>query len=107
MVGAISSTTTTTVSLSSSSSGTKSAAALEAQLSAKKDELADAQTSEKKAEIQKAIAALKAEIAALKAAKQDDAAKPGTQAGEGTKSSLLGTRNFEEGDPFGKRELYV
>ncbi len=87
MVGAISSTTSTAISLTSSSGG-NSQAALEAQLSAKENELAEAQDEEIKAET-------------------EPAAKQAAQTSESESISQIGTSNIEDGDPFGEREIYV
>ena len=102
MVGAVSSTTSAATTLTSSPGGS-GLSALEAQLASKQSALAEAEDEETKAELQEAIASLKAEIAALKAAKEMRA----VQASEGENTSRIGTRNFEDSDPFGDREIYV
>ncbi|WP_421594588.1 hypothetical protein [Shinella sp. M27] len=91
-----------------SSSGGNSLSALEAQLSAKENELSEAADEDAKAELKDAIATLKAEIAELKAAKETSSTQQ--QAGQNTESdntSRIGTHNFEDGDPFGEREMYI
>ncbi|WP_432349238.1 hypothetical protein WMC41_23830 (plasmid) [Shinella yambaruensis] len=87
-----------------SSSGGTSLSALQAQLSAKESELAEAMDEEAQAELKEAIASLKAEIAVLKAKEAGSAQR---QTAEGASTSRIGTRNFEDGDPFGEREIYV
>lgn len=107
MVGAVSSSTSAAVTLTSSSGG-NSLSALEAQLSAKESELSEAQDEDAKAELKDAIAALKAEITALKAAKETSSTQQqGAQASGNENASRIGERNFEDGDPFGDREIYV
>ncbi|MCR6497525.1 hypothetical protein MUO32_00625 [Shinella sp. CPCC 101442] len=107
MVGAVSSSTSAAVTLTSSSGGS-GLSALEAQLSAKESELSEAQDEDAKAELKDAIATLKAEIAALKAAKETSSPQQqAAQASGSEDTSRIGTRNFEDGDPFGEREMYV
>lgn len=107
MIGAVSSSTSAAVTLTSSSGG-NSLSALEAQLSAKESELSEAEEEDAKSELKDAIATLKAEIAALKAAKEKSSTQPqAAQTSESESTSRIGTRNFEDGAPFGDREMYV
>jgi predicted transcriptional regulator len=113
MVDAISSAAASTLlSSSSSASGAASSTAdIEAQITAKQDELASETDAQKKAEIEQAIAALKAQLEAAQAAeklkttaKGGELPPPAQLSGE---SAQIGTANFDENTPFGERTAWL
>ncbi|MEK1933863.1 MAG: hypothetical protein AAAC47_29585 [Pararhizobium sp.] len=114
MVGAISSTSLLSTSSTSSTSSNSSAqiASLQAQIEAKQTELEEAKTEDDKAEITEEIAELQAKLKALEATEARKTQAQQTAASNGQSSqeepaTLIGTRNFQDGEQFGNRELWV
>ncbi|MFB9947206.1 hypothetical protein ACFFP0_00015 [Rhizobium puerariae] len=112
MVDAISSAASTLIS-SSSSSSASTLDGIEAQITAKQEELANETDEQKKTAIEDEIAALKAQLEALKAAEKLKSGRAGegedTQAASllSGESDKIGTRNFDESTPFGDRTAWV
>ena len=100
----------TSITSSTGTSGSSSAekAQLEAQIAAKETELEGAGT-EDTTEIEQAIAALKAQLAALEAEALSSALLGGESetASFSGESAKIGTGNFDEDSPFGERTMWV
>ena len=114
MVGAVSGSSALSTLTTTTGAGSSAAqiASLESQIQAKQTELEDAKTDEDKAEINEEIAQLQAKLNALEASEarkaqaQQQAAANG-QGGQQEPASLVGTRNFKDGEEFGTREIWV
>jgi hypothetical protein len=123
MVSGISATSSASTSALSNLKSGGGEAAIAAQIAAKQSELQDAKTDDDKAQINADIAALQAKLEALqqrdKQQKSDEAngKQPqdhgarhvrdanGQQAQQ--QQSLIGTKNFDDSDGFGNREMWV
>lgn len=103
----------TTSSSSSSSSSSATVADLQAQISAKQAELGQETDAQKKAEIQDEIAALQAQLEAAQAAEKmksgsdDGDQQPQQPAQLSGESDRIGSKNYDDGTPFGDRTSWV